>query len=220
MMLLGMGGIFMVRKFAVLLCALILVFSFAACETKKKCAMCGKTEDETELFLFDTSVHPGADGKYYCSMCYRIAFSEAQIPGIADEIDKVVETTDDETAPTEETTGATVYQPLAAYIYENIHLMGIVIEPSIEFDVNKDGYPDYCSNVFAGSGIVNEFIAVYDVHNQQCYLLNERGDYDYRIMGCAADVIAVRRSEYENPKKQVFGTIVIEDGVLVFSEDV
>ena len=56
---------------------------------KKKCAKCGKTEDETQLFLFDTSTHPGGDGKYYCSVCYRSVYSETPVPGVAEEIERV-----------------------------------------------------------------------------------------------------------------------------------
>lgn len=71
---------------------LILVSAFALTGCgKKKCAKCGKTEDEVQLFLFDTSTHPGGDGKYYCSACYRQVYSETPVPGVADEIAKVME---------------------------------------------------------------------------------------------------------------------------------
>ena len=59
-----------------------IVLSIASCSTKNECARCGKTEDETELFLFDKSVHPNADGKYYCSTCYRYVFSATSIPTV------------------------------------------------------------------------------------------------------------------------------------------
>ena len=49
----------------------------------------------------------------------------------------------------------------------------------VEFDVNKDGYPDLCASVSTGSGIISSLIAVYDVHNDVGYMLHDRGEYDY-----------------------------------------
>ncbi|MBR4429991.1 MAG: hypothetical protein IKZ29_02595 [Clostridiales bacterium] len=69
---------------------MVSAFALTGCG-KKKCAKCGKSEDEVELFLFDTSTHPGGDGKYYCSACYRQVYSETPVPGVADEIAKVIE---------------------------------------------------------------------------------------------------------------------------------
>ena len=78
------------RKTLITICLLLTIatiVSLAACgDKKKRCAKCGRSEDETELFLFSTEDHPGADNKYYCAMCYRIVFSEAPIPTLASEI--------------------------------------------------------------------------------------------------------------------------------------
>lgn len=87
-------GVTVMKKAFTLSLAIMLIVVSAVALTgcgKKKCAKCGKTEDETQLFLFDTSTHPGGDGKYYCSACYRQVYSETPVPEVADEIAKVIE---------------------------------------------------------------------------------------------------------------------------------
>lgn len=70
-------------------CILLSVFTLTGCG-KKKCAKCGKTEDEVQLYLFDKENHPGGDDKYYCSICYRIVFSETPDPIAAEAIENAL----------------------------------------------------------------------------------------------------------------------------------
>ncbi|MBR6959667.1 MAG: hypothetical protein IKH76_04215 [Clostridiales bacterium] len=87
-------------KIVSILLAALFVFSFAGCSSKKKCASCGKTEDEVELFLLDPKVYPNSKdaGKYYCSVCYRIAVSRIEVPEIADAISDQEKSQSDEAA--------------------------------------------------------------------------------------------------------------------------
>ncbi|WP_034448055.1 hypothetical protein [Butyrivibrio sp. AE2032] len=103
------------------------------------------------------------------------------------------------------------------YVYENINLMGTVIEYPVRYDVNKDGYEDLCATVTTGSGIVTTFIAVYDVRNGKGYMLNDRTEYDYRIRGVEGDDLTVVRQDYQGGRGTVVsGTVGIENGELVF----
>ena len=95
--------------------------------------------------------------------------------------------------------------------------MGTFAEPAVECDINKDGHPELCSTVTTGSGMVTTLVVVYDVHNDQGYMLNERGKYDYRIMGSSDDVISVEKREFGGDQK-TYGTLSIENSELVFCE--
>jgi len=74
------------KKIVSILLVTLFVFSFAGCSSKKKCAGCGKTEDEVELFYLDPEVYHGAKGDYYCSVCYRSAVTRIEIPEVNDAI--------------------------------------------------------------------------------------------------------------------------------------
>jgi hypothetical protein len=73
------------------LCALIAVLTLTACgSSKKQCKGCGKTEDEVELTLLDPNKPEGKDNPYYCDVCRRVAIAETPVPGVAEEIEKVI----------------------------------------------------------------------------------------------------------------------------------
>ena len=88
------------RKHLITLCLLLTIatiVSLCACGDKKKhCAKCGRSEDETELFLFSKEDHPGGDGKYYCATCYRVVYAETPIETVASEIAEMLAETEDE----------------------------------------------------------------------------------------------------------------------------
>lgn len=129
------------------------------------------------------------------------------------------ETSDTNYETSAETETPDIYGPLYDYIDENVTLMGTVVAPPVECDINKDGYPELCTTVVTGSGTVSSLIVVYDVYNDQGYMLNDRTVYDYRILGNTADVIAIERTIYGENKKS-YGTLEIQDGELIFVENV
>ena len=130
--------------------------------------------------------------------------------------EKTVETTADPDVTTESTTMPTMYEPLSEYISEHITLMGTYPAPATECDINGDGHPELCTTVTAGSGIISTMIVVYDVVNDQGYMLNDRGDYDYAIEGASEDVLAVSRREFGGDKVTL-GTVKLTDVGLVFT---
>ena len=206
------------KKYSVVAVMLILLLALSSCSlSKRRCAQCGKTEEEAELRLFSSEEYSDGDDKYYCDVCLRYMVGNRQIPGVADEIEKVLGTSSEgsesETQPTE----TVDYSPLVNYVKENVQLMGTMITKRVEFDVNKDGYPDLCASVSTGSGIISSLIAVYDVHNDVGYMLHDRGEYDYFIKGNSDDLIAIERSNFSSSDKtKTYGTLAIEDGKLVF----
>jgi len=132
--------------------------------------------------------------------------------------DQSTEATADTDAASTDGTGETYLPtPLSRYIHENVTLMGTFAEPAVECDINKDGHPELCTTVTTGSGMVTTLVVVYDVHNDQGYMLNERGKYDYRIMGSSDDVISVEKREFGGDQK-TYGTLSIENSELVFCE--
>lgn len=138
--------------------------------------------------------------------------------------DTLHELSNEETSDTNYETSAKtetpdIYGSLYDYIDENVTLMGTVVAPPVECDINKDGHPELCTTVVTGSGTVSSLIVVYDVYNDQGYMLNDRTVYDYRILGNTADVIAIERTTYGENKKS-YGTLVIQDGELIFVEKV
>jgi hypothetical protein len=110
---------------------------------------------------------------------------------------------------------------LDAYVYDHITLMGTMVCSMYAYDITGDGYRDLCASVFTGSGIVTTLVAVYDVQNDQGYMLNDRGDYDYWIESVEDDRLVVTREEYGvyETDTSVTGTIGFNDGVLYFVED-
>ncbi len=116
------------------------------------------------------------------------------------------------------TTEPEKYEPLMSFINENVTLAGTIIDPPSECDLNADGHPEFCTTVVTGSGVISSLIVVYDVYNDHGYMLDERMTYDYRILGCSEDEMAIERREF-NGDGTAYGTVEIQNGELVFIEN-
>lgn len=85
-------------------------------------------------------------------------------------------------------------------------------------DLNGDSYPELCSGVCFGSGIVDEHIVVYDVYNGQQYMLWDRMEYDY-ILSFENGQLTVEKVPYgswhESDVQAETGTLTIENGELI-----
>ena len=132
------------------------------------------------------------------------------------ELEQVIKTEATESAT--EPTPSTIYQPLDDYIAANTPSMGRIVEKVYESDVNQDGHLDLCVTVVYGSGIISSAVVVYDVQNDKGYILDERGEYDYQILGADKDLVAVCRNIYGKAGK-TYGVLAIEGDNLVFVEN-
>jgi len=108
---------------------------------------------------------------------------------------------------------------LMDYIGENVSLMGTMVANIYEYDVTGDGYDDLCASVYTGSGIVSILVVVYDLYNDQGYMLDNRMVYDYWIEGVVGNKLVVDRVPYRDQQAQVYGTVVVENGRLVYKVD-
>ena len=133
------------------------------------------------------------------------------------ELEEVIKT-EATTESTTEPTPSTIYKPLNDYIAANTPSMGRIVEQVYESDVNKDGSLDLCVTVIYGSGIVSSAIVVYDVKNDKGYILDERGDYDYQILGADKDLVAVSRN-INGKAGKTYGILTIEGDKLIFVEN-
>ena len=89
------------------------------------------------------------------------------------------------------------------------------------FDVTGDGCVDLVSGRMFGSGMVRLELVVFDPLAHEKYVLDGY-NYDYYVRDVSADrLVVVERGPngYGDPVKEKTGTIVLEDGHLVFVPD-
>lgn len=83
-------------------------------------------------------------------------------------------------------------------------------------DVTGDGKDDIVTSFTYGSGLVRDTIVVYDATNKVFYQFNNQFD-SYHLQSVEDGKMIVEETVY--PNKKNMGTVVIEDGYLVFVAD-
>ena len=83
-------------------------------------------------------------------------------------------------------------------------------------DVTGDGKDDIVTSFTYGSGLVRDTIVVYDATNKVFYQFNNQFD-SYHLQSIEDGKMIVEETVY--PDKKTMGTVVIEDGYLVFVAD-
>ncbi|MDE6519708.1 MAG: hypothetical protein K2K91_04505 [Ruminococcus sp.] len=84
-------------------------------------------------------------------------------------------------------------------------------------DLTNDGFPEICSTVMFGSGIIDTHIEVFDYKNDKNYTLCERTLYDYNLIMKDDKLLVEKRpyGYYEDDRVET-GNLIIEDDILKF----
>ncbi len=101
---------------------------------------------------------------------------------------------------------------------KKVIISGMPIWNTFFDDLNYDGYPEICSTVTFGSGIVDEHIVVYDYHNGKEYYLWERMDFDFRLFSDYGELFAERvpySTRNDEDCRKETGRLRFKDGILV-----
>lgn len=84
-------------------------------------------------------------------------------------------------------------------------------------DLTNDGFPEICSTVMCGSGIVDSHIEVFDYKTNKLYTLWERMLYDYNLIMENNELLVEKRPYFYYGDDTVeTGKLIIEDDVLKF----
>ena len=113
-----------------------------------------------------------------------------------------------------------IWRDMSIYAAENGEecalLGGMPLWNAFFTDLNGDGYPELCSTVSFGSGIIDDHIIVYDHHNQTHHTLNARFSFDYSLY-LEDDVLYVRKVPYPAgaDTEEEIGILALEQGGLI-----
>ena len=89
-------------------------------------------------------------------------------------------------------------------------------EQNVLLDFTGDGHDDLITGFTYGSGLVRDTIVVYDATNKVFYQFNNQFD-SYHLQSIEDGKMIVEETVY--PDKKTMGTVMIEDGYLVFVAD-
>ncbi len=86
-------------------------------------------------------------------------------------------------------------------------------------DLTNDGFPEICSTVNFGSGIIDSHIEVYDLKNDKKYTLWERMEYDYNLIMENDELLVEKRPYICNEDYSAeTGKLIMEDDMLKFKQ--
>ncbi len=84
-------------------------------------------------------------------------------------------------------------------------------------DLNGDGYPELCATVSFGSGLIDNRIIVYDYRNQTEFLLQDRGNHDYRL-SLVDNHLLVTEYQYNSVQETDYGYLTMtHDAIQILS---
>lgn len=133
----------------------------------------------------------------------------------------------DQAAEPESTDMDEAYREMQQAIRERFPTGGGMTSPDpdrpeyVLFDITGDGSADLCRCVTWGSGMVRTDLAVYDPLGKTLYVLDGY-NYNYLIDHAEEDRIVIAKEGpygYNEPVVKTFGTVIMEDGQLVFVPD-
>lgn len=89
-------------------------------------------------------------------------------------------------------------------------LWGMPVRNAFFADLNGDGFPEICSTVCLGSGIVDVRINVYDYANSVACSLSDRMAFDYEL-SLEDGSLVVKKSAYSDSYDFTYGTLKMEE---------
>ena len=94
-------------------------------------------------------------------------------------------------------------------------IQGMPIWSAYLSDLNGDGYPEICTEISLGSGIIDNRIIVYDYANDVSYTLERRMMFDYHLLRNESDgqLYAEKRSYFSGALLHS-GRLILRDGSL------
>ena len=156
----------------------------------------GKYSDHAEMWFDFTAAMEKMD------YTYEMKCSKKEFPGI--------------------TFKYTPYEIVASTSWEDddaaertVLISGMPIWNAYFSDLTGDGFPEICSEVSMGSGIIDEHVIIYDYANGVSYKLEDRGYHDYYLrMNDADGYLYVDKRVYNSDKVISSGRLVFKDGCI------
>ena len=96
---------------------------------------------------------------------------------------------------------------------ETMLISGLPVWSAYFCDLTGDGYPEICSQVSYGSGMIDSRVIIFDYANGISYKLEDRGNYDYYLRMNGA-YLYVDKRVYNSDELVASGRLVFKDGCI------